>query len=164
MGVHSLVLTPTLQASGGTLDNEPNTSPMRDPLPAPERSLSVPTPIDDLVKTKATHPKGPTAAADHVGSAEQPPKERSRQQTLKYSLPPSVKKINTWMIAAAIYSLVGLTHGARGARFASGPDPPTWDPDSPIAMPRRTWVQQLMVWGIIAADLDSSRQRVAIIG
>ena len=42
LGVHFLVLTPTLQASGGTVDSEPNTTPMRDPLLAPERSLSVP--------------------------------------------------------------------------------------------------------------------------
>ena len=45
LGVHFLMLTPTLQASGGTFDNEPNT-------------------IDDVVKTIATNPKGLTAAAD----------------------------------------------------------------------------------------------------
>ena len=58
LGVHFLVLTPTLQASGGTFDNEPNTSPLRDPLPALERAPSVPPAIDDLVKTTATNPKG----------------------------------------------------------------------------------------------------------
>ena len=103
------MLTPTLQASGGTFDNEPNT-------------------VDDVVKIIATNPKGLTAAADYVGSAEQPPKGRSRQQTLKYSLPSSAKTINKWTLAV-FCSLVGLMHGARGARLARVPDPPTWNPD-----------------------------------
>ena len=47
--------------------------------------------------------------------------------------------------------------------MARVPDPPAWNPDAANAMPYSTWTQRLMVWGILAVDLDPSQQCAAIV-
>ena len=71
--------------------------------------------------------------------------------------------VNSWMPILAILSILGFMQQARGARLARVPDPPAWNPDATSAMPFGTWTQRLMVWGILAVDLDPSQQCAAIV-
>ena len=50
-----------------------------------------------------------------------------------------------------------------GARLGRVPDPPSWDPAHEATNPFRVWAQKLMVWGILAADLDDAQQAAAIV-
>ena len=43
------------------------------------------------------------------------------------------------------------------------PDPPSWNPAHERTNPFRVWTQKLMVWGILAADLDDAQQCAAIV-
>mgnify|MGYP003324336561 CR=1 FL=1 len=71
--------------------------------------------------------------------------------------------ISGWITLPVILAFLGLMQQARGARLARVPDPPAWNPDSPNALPYSTWTQRLMVWGILAVDVDPSQQCAAIV-
>ena len=66
-------------------------------------------------------------------------------------------------ITIAIVTILCMMQQQRGSRLARVPDPPAWNPDDRHAMPYRVWTQRLMVWGILAVDLDPSQQCAAIV-
>ena len=81
----------------------------------------------------------------------------------KQNVSNTIQLIVAWMPTMAALTILGLMQQARGARLARVPDPPAWNPDANSAMPFRTWTQRLMVWGILAVDLDPSQQCAAIV-
>ena len=81
----------------------------------------------------------------------------------KQNVSKTIQLIVSWMPIIAVLTILGLMQQARGARLARVPDPPAWNPDATSAMPFRTWTQRLMVWGILAVDLDPSQQCAAIV-
>ena len=165
LGAH-LVSTQAPGSEGGITDNEPNALQPRNPFHQHERSLSsvhtAPASAESLVIS--AEPKTlETAAASYGGGAVQRSKGRLAQRAVEGKMFFTFHQANFYFIAAAFLALTGMMQGARGARLARIPDPPSWNPDSANAMPYRTWTQRLMVWGILAADLDPSQQCVAIV-
>ena len=56
----------------------------------------------------------------------------------------------------------GPGQAARGARLARVADPPSWDPSQERTYPFRLYTQKLMIWGILAAEMDPGQQAAAI--
>ena len=52
---------------------------------------------------------------------------------------------------------------ANRARLGRVPDPPAWGPERESRYPFRHWIQDLLVWGILAVDMDPGQQAAAVI-
>ena len=59
--------------------------------------------------------------------------------------------------------MVGGGGGGRRGQMARVPDPPSYDPADEQRHPFRDYTQRLMIWGILAAELDPGQQCASII-
>ena len=64
---------------------------------------------------------------------------------------------------AALLLMIPGGPAANRARLARVPDPPAWGPERESRYPFRHWIQDLLVWGILAVDMDPGQQTAAII-
>ena len=99
------------------------------------------------------------------------PTSNRNYETWKSHEPPSTEHVMTTLIAFNILLSIGCLcqmmgqgggGGGRG-RLGRVPDPPSWDPANERTHSFRDYTQELMIWGVLAVDMDPAQQAAAII-
>ena len=69
-----------------------------------------------------------------------------------------------WLLITSLLFMMQAPAGGGGRRgLGRVPDPPSYDPAQERTMPFRLWTQKLMIWSILAIDMDQGQQCAAII-
>ena len=69
-----------------------------------------------------------------------------------------------WLLITSLLFMMQAAAGGGGRRGVGRVlDPPSYDPAQERTLPFRLWTQKLMIWSILAIDMDQGQQCVAII-